>query len=444
MKTLSYVIYILILVTLFFILSQFLSGCDSGKKLTQAELYSINYRLRPIEVDLANLEFQVADPPKRLSKGGRKGTHQPPFSVNNLSKEKQIQLSQLCHRMNEGSVKLDKIDSEEDIKPVTWNPHANEEGIRRHKFVYSTIPTIARLQDRDKAKKPRYLLKLFTTMADLEGRTSMHGNTLRVWSDLGDQVLPVVYTEDEASVWAERARTSGWQVRHVPRTKVGLPVLKDMFLDIITSSKDDDDALFYAYANSDILFDESLVTTLLYIARVYKQISYGLFMTGRRTNVPIEMVGGLTSSKQVKDISEKGQEGPPNAEDYFVVTRGAVDWAQIPDFVIGRPGFDNWLVAKARQWGLTVVDASNTVVAVHQTGADGNKAAWESSHDMCVNRRMVTPFDYHPGFTHCTPYLTVTDAVGGVVLLTREYTPSTCTPDPVRAREGGRRGNPCP
>ena len=71
-------------------------------------------------------------------------------------------------------------------------------------------------------------------------------------------------------------------------------------------------------------------------------------------------------------------------------------------------------------------------------------AAWESSHDMCVNMRMVTPFDYHPGFTHCTPYLTVTDAVGGVVLLTREYTPSTCTPDPGRAREGGRRGNPCP
>ena len=145
-----------------------------------------------------------------------------------------------------------------------------------------------------------------------------------------------------------------------------------MFHDIITSSKDDDEALFYAYANSDILFDESLVTTLLYLARVYKQISYGLFMTGRRTNVPIEMVGGLTSSKQVKDISEKGQEGLPNAEDYFVVIRGAVDWAQIPDFVIGRPGFDNWLVAKARQWGLTVVDASNTVVAVHQTGDDGN------------------------------------------------------------------------
>jgi len=55
---------------------------------------------------------------------------------------------------------------------------------------------------------------------------------------------------------------------------------------------------------------------------------------------------------------------------------------QIPDFVIGRPGWDNWLLWHARSSGATLVDASPVVCALHQNHdyayhPDGEKGVWE-------------------------------------------------------------------
>ena len=41
-------------------------------------------------------------------------------------------------------------------------------------------------------------------------------------------------------------------------------------------------------------------------------------------------------------------------------------WGKIPDFIIGRPGYDNWLIWKARRSLIPVVDASESVKAIHQ------------------------------------------------------------------------------
>ena len=36
-----------------------------------------------------------------------------------------------------------------------------------------------------------------------------------------------------------------------------------------------------------------------------------------------------------------------DAEDYFIYSRGGEDWSHIPDFVVGRRAYDNWLVDHA-------------------------------------------------------------------------------------------------
>ena len=38
----------------------------------------------------------------------------------------------------------------------------------------------------------------------------------------------------------------------------------------------------------------------------------------------------------------------------------------IPDFVIGRPGYDNWLIWYARRKLISVIDISNDVKPIHQ------------------------------------------------------------------------------
>jgi hypothetical protein len=50
--------------------------------------------------------------------------------------------------------------------------------------------------------------------------------------------------------------------------------------------------------------------------------------------------------------------------DYFLFLRGL--YAEIPPLVIGRVGWDPWLVAKAHSLGAAVVDVSDRVFAIHQ------------------------------------------------------------------------------
>jgi hypothetical protein len=53
------------------------------------------------------------------------------------------------------------------------------------------------------------------------------------------------------------------------------------------------------------------------------------------------------------------------ALDYFVFPKGLFD--PLPPFLIGRANFDNWLVWRARSRGHAVVDATPSVVAIHQS-----------------------------------------------------------------------------
>jgi hypothetical protein len=51
--------------------------------------------------------------------------------------------------------------------------------------------------------------------------------------------------------------------------------------------------------------------------------------------------------------------------DYFVFRRGFY-LGQLPELVIGRVHWDQWLVWKAQQLGAIVVDASDAAMAIHQ------------------------------------------------------------------------------
>lgn len=50
----------------------------------------------------------------------------------------------------------------------------------------------------------------------------------------------------------------------------------------------------------------------------------------------------------------------------------AKNWELIPDFVVGRVGYDNWLVDNAYHQGNTsLVDTTKTIALVHQTSTTG-------------------------------------------------------------------------
>jgi len=120
-------------------------------------------------------------------------------------------------------------------------------------------------------------------------------------------------------------------------------------------------------------------------------------MAGRRWDVEID--GSLDFERadweaELRRLALKtNKQRPPQWIDYFVFRRGLYS-GKLPDFLIGRPGWDNWLLWYPLSIGVPVTDASRVVVAVHQNHdygyhPDGEKGVWhgpEAQHNYALLR----------------------------------------------------------
>ena len=130
-------------------------------------------------------------------------------------------------------------------------------------------------------------------------------------------------------------------------------------------------------------------------------------VVGRRTNVLLGNDSLLYLPENVTQVArQRGQLFRQDAEDYFFIAFNDFPWHLIADIVIGRPAYDNYLVGLAIQQNVAVVDASDTLLAVHQTDYEGNWAGNRST-DNEVNAIVIgQQFDYSAGFTISAQYVT--------------------------------------
>jgi len=152
----------------------------------------------------------------------------------------------------------------------------------------------------------------------------------------------------------------------------GLPVVRDMDARMIEACPN---ASAYTYANGDIIGTHDFVETVDAVSRV--EVGWNFLMVGRRTDVPWSEAEAYDATEEGFDFIghyiDRGRLFVPYAEDYFTVTRDAINWTGVPPFVVGRPGYDIWLVDHAHhKHGVAVVDATKTVPMIHQTDENGN------------------------------------------------------------------------
>lgn len=92
-------------------------------------------------------------------------------------------------------------------------------------------------------------------------------------------------------------------------------------------------------------------------------------MVGRRTDVEIDTLLDFDDpgwEAALRAQAEPARDsGGPFAMDYFVYRPRGL-FGEIPPFVIGFYWFDNWLMRRAINAGVTTIDASAAVLCVHQ------------------------------------------------------------------------------
>jgi hypothetical protein len=147
---------------------------------------------------------------------------------------------------------------------------------------------------------------------------------------------------------------------------------------------------FVAYVKADILFDTGFFPTLKGVHdwmnasgelveplsnRSIREERKRVMLVGKRRNHP------LLGFIHTNDLSSLTSEWDiPRAQDYFIMSRNLIDWTSLPNFVVGRVAYDNALVDWAYHHAY-LIDATQTILALHQSTADGNRA-WIQNTDI--------------------------------------------------------------
>ena len=248
------------------------------------------------------------------------------------------------------------------------------------------------------------LLTLFTSFKNSSNRIFIQSNTVRNWALLKPQVQPVLFTTFEHGYLVDLARQHGWDVHPVPRVKKhGTPHVKDMFFKAMMLY----DSTFYGMSNGDILFTDGIIDTLQAAKRKQGTLKSTLVI-GMRKNYHLNLANAnpIYSKEDVGVYARKGYLFRHDAEDYFLMTPG-YPWNKVPDIVIGRPAYDNFLVGLAIKQNVSVIDATNTITALHlQSTNETAKYAGSKNIDGGYNKKVIGHFNYNTGLTSSAQYTT--------------------------------------
>ena len=196
-------------------------------------------------------------------------------------------------------------------------------------------------------------------------------NAIQSWMRLGSDVEVILVGEEPGM--AEVAAEYGVRMlTQVERNASGTPLVSSIF-DLARQASH---SPFLAYVNADILLLPDLLQATCeaesalqgdHIDRSPSSDDAAFLLIGQRWDLevtaPLEY--SLDWQERLKDqVKAQGQLHAPAGSDYFVFPRTA--FTHMPDFAIGRAGWDNWMIYHARQRGWAVIDCTPSVVIVHQ------------------------------------------------------------------------------
>jgi hypothetical protein len=182
-------------------------------------------------------------------------------------------------------------------------------------------------------------------------------NAIQSWTRLED--VDVILIGDEPGI-SEVAKEFG--VRNVPQVKrdeKGIPLVNS----VMEVGHAFSDSPLLCYANADMI----LMSDLVRAARQVSEQVRNFLVVGQRWNLdltePFDFSGDWESRLRL-DVAQRGEFYSPWGIDYFVFPRHL--YTDVPDFTIGRPAWDNWMVYHARTTFGMAIDASRDVLVVHQ------------------------------------------------------------------------------
>ena len=182
-------------------------------------------------------------------------------------------------------------------------------------------------------------------------------NAIRSWTLLPD--VDVILFGEETGL-AEAARELGVKhISHVERNANGTPLISSM----IELARENSSSDLLCIINADMI----LMSDFLVAAKRAKTLKERFVLLSQRWDLdvtqPIEFNDGW-QNRLSSIVHRQGLLHRPAGSDFFLFPRSC--YTNVPNFTIGRAGWDNWMIYKARQEGWPVIDCTPSVMIVHQ------------------------------------------------------------------------------
>jgi len=149
------------------------------------------------------------------------------------------------------------------------------------------------------------------------------------------------------------------QLPDVKRNEAGTPLVNSIF----DLAREASASPFLAYVNADILLLPDFVRATQQVASQVERF----LIIGQRWDLDVRQAldFGLGWAQRLNDrVHKEGQLHAPAGSDYFIFPRSL--FTEMPEFAIGRAGWDNWMIYQALRQRLAVVDATPSLMIVHQ------------------------------------------------------------------------------
>lgn len=231
------------------------------------------------------------------------------------------------------------------------------------------------------------MLTFFTVPKPFVGHIGViQQNALRSWrSAQPDSQILLFGNEMGTADVCERMGLT--HVRDIETNSYGTPLLNAVF----RRAQQLASAPLLCYVNADIILPPGFGQLPADVA------AERLLLVGRRWDLdvtqPLDTDGPEWFDQLREKVSQHGELHAPSGSDYFLFRRGDAVGEILP-FVVGRPGWDNWMIYHARQLRVPVIDATRTWQVVHQNHdyahvPDRRSDFWDGP-EADENRRLLT------------------------------------------------------
>jgi len=197
-------------------------------------------------------------------------------------------------------------------------------------------------------------------------------NAINSWTLLPD--VEVLLLGEEAGL-TEAARELGVKrISNVACNESGTPLISSM----IQLARENSNSELLCIINTDMI----LMPDFIEAAKTVVRLKDRFVLVSQRWDLDIIQPFEFTEGWQnglLSIVHRQGRLHRPAGSDFFLFPKSC--YRDVPNFAIGRAGWDNWMIYKARKEGWAVIDCTPSVMIVHQNHDYSHLPGGRSHHE---------------------------------------------------------------